>query len=198
MTTQVIAFDFDDVLVQFNRTFAAFHNQMYGTTRTYEELFSYEMHLVWECDPDTIIERVKRFYESQHHAELEPIPGVLEAVAKLQDVCVLDIVTSRPEVQRESTHSLLARHFPKSFRNVHFTNGFAAEGNALRRTKSAVCKEIGAIVLIEDALKHAAEVAAHGIPVLMPDRPWNREATPNGVIRVHDWDEVITWIEERA
>lgn len=64
-----------------------------------------------------------------------------------------------------------------------------------KRLKSEVCKEIGASVLIDDALKHAEEVASHGIPVLLPDKPWNRDYTPPGVVRVQSWNDIVSWIE---
>lgn len=195
MQQQVVAFDFDDVLMHFNVGFIAFHNRIYGTNIKYNEVFSYDMELVYGCDAEVILERVKAFYQSSDHAEVEPIPGAVEAVRCLRDRHLLDIVTSRPDTFRECTHTWIERFFPGIFRALHFTNGFGAANGVRKRLKSEICKEIGAIVLVDDALKHAEEVAKKGIPVLLPDRPWNRDYTPRGVIRVKSWDEIISWIE---
>jgi 5'(3')-deoxyribonucleotidase len=195
MMRPVIALDFDDVLMHFNAGFIEFHNRMHGTKIIYDDVRSYDMSQVYGCPTDVINGRVKAFYCSADHAQTEPIPGAVDAVKHLRKRYLLDIVTSRPEVFRDYTQSWVSTFFPDTFRALHFTNGFAATNGVQIRHKSEVCAEIGAAVLIEDALKHAEDVARKGIPVLLPDRPWNRDDTPEGVIRVTSWDEIVSWIE---
>lgn len=195
MKKQVIAVDFDDVLMHFNEGFLAFHNRIYGTTVKYEDNISYDMKIVYGCDSDVIVERVKNFYLSQDHTEVEPIHGSVEAIHCLQELYTLDIVTSRSDIFQEATHAWTQKFFPNMFRELHFTNGFASEAGAKKRKKSDVCQSIGASILIDDALIHAEEVARKGISVLLPDRPWNRTHTPKGSVRVHSWDEIVSWIK---
>ena len=193
MSRPVIAFDFDDVLMSFTRGFIAFHNRMYGTALAYEDLISYDA-TPYQCNFETFTERVHLFYRSPDHAEVAPIPGSIEAIRSLQDRYLLDVVTSRPAVVRDRTHAWTNRFFPDIFRTFHSTNGFGASHDAPKRSKSTVCKEIGASILVDDALEHAVEVAQKGIPVLLPDRPWNQGPLPTGVTRVHSWDEMLAWI----
>jgi uncharacterized HAD superfamily protein len=157
------------------------------------------MEDIYKCDSSVILERVIEFYNSHEHAAALPISGSVAVLQSLlQKGYVLDVVTSRPETVREQTHSWIQKFFPDTFRNLHFTNGFGAHTSAHKRTKSEICHEIGATVLIEDALTHATEVAAAGIPVLMPDRPWNRSETPKGVFRIKNYQEIHDWIVTRA
>lgn len=153
------------------------------------------MELVWKCDAETIIGRVKAFYESTDHAAMVPFAEACMATKQLSRSHDLMIVTSRPDSTQPHVHAIVKKHFPRTFERIHFTNGYAAAKDARIRKKSEVCKEIGAAVLIDDALIHAQEVAAAGIPVLLPDRPWNRDHTPKGVTRVHGWDEIVSWID---
>ena len=64
--------------------------------------------------------------------------------------------------------------------------------------QAEVCREIGALALIDDALKHARDVAENGIPALLPDRPWNRESTPERVHRMNSWNEIVSWVKQNV
>ncbi len=194
---KTIAVDFDDVLMDFNAGFLASHNHLYNTVLTYENLIDYDnWERVYGCDKETMLKRAKDFYHSPEHMLVSPVPGATEAIAKLSNNYSLQIVTSRPDSVREKTLAWLELHFPKLFHDFHFTNIYAGEVGTKPKSKSEVCKEIGALVLIDDALRHATEVATAGIPVLLPDRPWNRQHTPAGVTRVNTWDDIVKWTEE--
>lgn len=193
---KVIAIDFDDVLMEFNAGFLEFHNRVHGTTLTYSQLINYDnWEVVYGCDKETMTERAKYFYRSPEHQLVKPIMGAIEAIEKLSRSHSLQIVTSRPTSVREHTLEWLDRHFPELFHDFHFTNIYAGEAGTKPRSKSEVCREIDAAVLIDDAMRHAREVAAAGIPVLLPDRPWNQDPVPHGVTRVHHWSDIIDWIE---
>ncbi len=192
----ILAFDFDDVLMSFQNGFIAFHNRMYGTTIAYEDVVSYDAR-AYQCDFETFTERVHVFYQSPDYMEVVPTSGSIEALRFLQDQYLLDVVTNRPATVRDRTYAWTDQFFPNVFHTFHFTNGFGASHDVQKRLKSEICEEIGAVVLVEDALGHAADVAQKGIPVLLPDRPWNQGPLPIGVIRVHSWDEIVSWITAR-
>ena len=196
MTAPVVACDFDDVLFDFNRGFCAFHNERYGTTVAYEDIYTFDMQQVWQLSPEDILTRVHQFYHSPGSHWTPPIPGSVEALHQLRKTYSLEIVTSRSQGLQQVTQEYVDRFVPDTFKRIHVTNGFGGTEGASVRTKSEVCVEIGAVLLIEDAPKHAEEVASKGIPVLMPDRPWNRDRTPEGVTRFHSWDEAVSLIED--
>lgn len=192
---KVIAVDFDDVILPFSQGFVDYHNVNHATNVTYDDWYTWEVHEVFGCDAETIAERMSTFLLTPEHNLLEPLPGTKDALAELSRTNHLEIVTSRQDTSRNNVHEWINLHFPKTFRQVHFTNSFAAKIGQVKRAKSEVCLQIGAQLLIEDALSHAEEVAKIGIPVLLPDRPWNREHTPVGVTRVHSWSDIVDWVE---
>ena len=191
VSEEPIAIDFDDVVIRFNQGFLAYHNKMHGTNLIYEVLTTYQMEQLYKCDRDTIVGRVKDFYESDDHASTKPIRGSVRAIRQLRDHYQLHIVTSRPDMAKNATLTWIARYFPNTFHQIHFTNGFGGEEGTTQIKKSVICRQIGAATLIEDAPHHAKESSADGIRVIMPDRPWNRSETPSSIIRTHSWDEIL-------
>jgi uncharacterized HAD superfamily protein len=62
---------------------------------------------------------------------------------------------------------------------------------AKKRLKSAMCKELGIQVMIDDHMSVAKDCAEAGIRVLLFDQPWNQGELPMGAERVHSWDEIV-------
>ncbi|OGG41367.1 hypothetical protein A2837_02515 [Candidatus Kaiserbacteria bacterium RIFCSPHIGHO2_01_FULL_46_22] len=196
---KVIALDFDDVVAHFNAHFVVFHNKRYGTDLAYENLYLYDnWELMYGCDRETMALRAHEFYNSREHQEIKPVPGALEAITHLSQNYSLQIVTSRPEHIRDVTLNWINEFFPVHFEKIHFTNGFMGAAGSIIKKKSEVCREIGATVIIDDAIKHVKDVAASGLPALLFDRPWNREEIPSGIHRMHSWQEIVDWIKMNA
>ncbi len=197
---KVIAFDCDDSLVEFNRKLVEFYNRRHGTHFEWEQMTTYEIHLVYQCTEEYLTEVVWEFYHSDDHAAMEAMEGAMELMAYLatrQDV-EKHVVTSRVEELHTVTTGLLHGHFGEVFEKYHFANHYGAKPEHVQRTKAEICLEIGAVVLIDDALHHARAVAAAGITVLLPDRPWNQGEIPSGVIRMRDLHEVCIWVKENV
>lgn len=156
------------------------------------------MPQVWACSQDESNRRVHAFFGSRHFAGgIEPIPGAAPALARLRREAGVDlvVVTSRQHVIRDQTLEWLAAHFPGAFSSVHFGNHWALEGAA--RSKSEICADVGAAVLVDDNPHYALECAGAGVAVLLYDwelqYPWAK--TPEGpshplITRVKDWGEV--------
>ena len=136
-----------------------------------------------------LFRRVEHFCH-YHHDMVEPVQGAVTEVKVLSATFDLHIVTSRCESLRGITEHWLERHFAQLITDIHFTNNFGTKHPERQRSKSSVCQSIGAVALIDDALSHASEVASVGIPVVLPNRPWNRGVTPDGVVRVDYWHEI--------
>ncbi|HVX57219.1 MAG TPA: hypothetical protein VHA37_05800, partial [Candidatus Saccharimonadales bacterium] len=68
------------------------------------------------------------------------------------------------------------------------------------KPKAAVCREVGAVALIDDSLGHVQTCAEQGIDgVLFGDYPWNQaEELPAGVTRCADWAAVLEYFDGRA
>lgn len=191
MTKPIIAVDFDDVVADFNRPFATFHNQHFNTAITYEDITQFNLCAVYQIDHDTFVERAMRFCH-EHHDTIPVIGGTAETLRQLQDHFELHIVTSRSRSLKAITEQWLERHLPGLFSDAHFVNQHSHQNEP----KSIRCREIDAQLLIDDAWHHVADAAAADLPAILFDRPWNQTPVPAGVVRTHDWEAVVKWSAE--
>lgn len=157
----------------------------------------YDFATVWECSPDESSHIVHEFFKSRHflegipvipgvgidwwsrrkqkhtlalyqpHAPRAPTTGAQTSLQALSDTYDLVVVTSRQHVIREPTLQWLETHFPGTFVDVHFGNHYALSGPSM--SKSEICKQVGAQVLIDDNPRYAMECAQAGIQVLLFD-----------------------------
>ncbi|KAG6520185.1 hypothetical protein ZIOFF_017223 [Zingiber officinale] len=102
---------------------------------------------------------------------------------------------SRQNVIRDQTVEWIEKYFPGLFREIHFGNHFSLHGAS--RSKSDICRCLGAQVLIDDNPRYALECAEIGMKVLLFDYqssyPWSRTGSATAhpmVTEVHDWREV--------
>lgn len=196
MYKKTIAVDIDDVTVDFVPTFLAYHNHTHKTRVKLDDVCSFHLHKVLNIDTVTLEQRVLEFVRSPWHGMIPPMPGAVDSLAHLSTQYELHNVTSRVETYSDETHILLQTLFPPTtFKRAHFTNGFGEHHGLTKQSKGEVCRKIRAPVLIEDALTHAQHAVDCGVTVLLFDRPWNRDCTPGGMIRVHTWKQIVTWIE---
>ncbi len=191
MPKPVLAVDFDDVVAGFNQAFARWHNEYYGTSVEYDDIYSYDMALTYSTDKETILHRVFEFSHHHHH-RVEPLYDAIESLRVLKRKYSLVIVTSRCESIAQVTRDWKQRHAAILFDGAHYANGFTILHPERKRLKSEICVTLGAIAHIDDAVSHANEVVTGaGIPVFLPTRPWNKGAElVSGVIRVDGWVEI--------
>ncbi|KAI9357639.1 HAD-like domain-containing protein [Zopfochytrium polystomum] len=206
----VIAVDMDEVLCGTHEALVNFHNERFATKLTLKDFNSYAYHEVWGGTTSEAVEKVRLFYDSDHFENrMQPVPGAVEALTKLKSHYSLIVVTSRQEFVHEATHSFINTHFPNIFDEIHFANHHLTPEESKRlkaRKKSEVCKEIGAAVLIDDALVHAKDCGSAGIRVFLFDHEgaymWNKlpegEILPENVTRVHSWEDVVAALVPKA
>jgi hypothetical protein len=90
----------------------------------------------------------------------------------------LHIVTARLTRLEEVTKKWIDTYFPNIFHEMHFGNHFSTSGKS--RSKSQMCREIGAKLLIDDSLVYAQQCIKEGIKVILfGDYPWNRVIDAN-------------------
>jgi uncharacterized HAD superfamily protein len=189
-----VAVDFDDVIFDFNGHFAPWHNKHFGTNVSYESITSFTLSDVYGSTDAVMLERVRQFTH-ENHAIVQPIAGARVALGRLKEKYKLCVVTSRSETLKDVMHDWSRDNVHHAVHAYHFTNGFGGLDHHVKRTKSSICKEIDAVVHIEDAPMHAYEVSQSGVHVLLPDRPWNRNmAMPKNITRVYSWDEIEHWL----
>jgi len=191
MMKPVLAVDFDDVVNNFNHAFLLYNQFTHGARQQYEDLRTYDYCIDYGIYEEEAHERIWHFCHRLHH-QVRPIEGVVTALRRLNDFYEIHMVTGRCESIAAVTHGWLKDNAPQVFFETHFTNSFATKHPERRRSKVEVCREIGAVALVDDALHHVGEVAEQlQIPVFMPTRPWNKHTTPVGVTRISDFDEAL-------
>jgi hypothetical protein len=173
MKKPVLGVDADDVVWKFNEAYVAYHNHLHGTHFKYEDIYTFDMVKMYGLPLEIILHNIHTLITEEHHS-IVPFPGAIAAFTQLATVYDLQIITSRHELIRDITVAAFDKHAPKLFSAFHFTNSYSQAGVSAKRTKLAVCREIGAVALVEDAPINIFEVARGGIPVYMLKHRWNQ------------------------
>lgn len=184
----VIAVDYDDVIVPTSHLIIDHYNQTYGTQLTLRDMYT-DIPEHWGVTDDrTAIDRVEAYIKTDEYLQAPPFKSAIQSITRLAKRYELHIVTGRNTIVRRATEAVLEQYFPGIFASVQFTDMYSDKP----RSKAEVCLEIGASLLIDDHLRHAEEVAAKGIDVLLfGSYPWNEATTlAEHITRVQDWDEV--------
>jgi predicted amidohydrolase len=178
----VIAVDIDEVLADFIPALALFHNDTWGSSFSAQHFDSYEFHDVWGGTREECNVKMTSFFESVHFREkIYPVPLAKECLQQLkEDTGVeLHIVTSRQHAIADATREWIAKHYEGIFEELHFGNHYSSVGK--KRSKPEMCKEIGALAIIDDSQTYAGQCAQEGIPcVLFGDYAWNKHDTGAG------------------
>jgi len=193
----IIAFDFDDTLVDTFTRMLEFFNERYCEKFQREQFTSWRFNDIWKITRKQWLERWCLFDQSESSRNLVPMVGVHDRLVILAKHHQLHIVTSRPIEMAAQTKEIINRLFPGVFLDIHFCS--RGEGAYHFRSKSQVCHVLGATILFEDRPDHAAECAEAGIKIGLIQQPWNRQEKFESplVMRVASWqDEVVEIIFE--
>uniref|UniRef100_A0A7I4FQW4 Uncharacterized protein n=1 Tax=Physcomitrium patens TaxID=3218 RepID=A0A7I4FQW4_PHYPA len=133
-----VGVDVDEVLGNFLASLNKFVAEEYLLQHNVSEYYVYDFMKIWRCSQTEANDRVHAFFESEHfNSGILPIPGAFEALQQLSLNCHLVVVTSRQHVIRQPTMDWINQHYGGIFKEVHFGNHFALEGEA--RSKSEIC-----------------------------------------------------------
>jgi uncharacterized HAD superfamily protein len=180
-----VGLDFDDVLFDFNAGLMEFHNAVYGTSYTLQDVTQWDFKELWQCHPDEALRRMREFVTSPYHRLTQPITGAVEFVKLLRTYFDTPVITARDKKLLVQTREVADKYFPNCLDEIHFLHD--NDINVLG-TKGEVCKRLGVSIMVEDSLGNAETLSHSGIPTLLFDRPWNQtEFLPPGVIRVYGW-----------
>ncbi|KAG6517731.1 uncharacterized protein LOC122054725 [Zingiber officinale] len=191
-----VAVDVDEVLGSFLSALNQFIADHYSSNHSVSEYHVYDFCKIWKCSQAEANIRVHEFFKTPYFKlGIHPIPGARSALTNLSSFCNLLVVTSRQNVIRDHTVEWIEKYFPGLFREIHFGNHFSLHGAS--RSKSDICRCLGAQVLIDDNPKYALECAEIGMKALLFDYqssyPWSRTGSATAhpmVTEVHDWREV--------
>ncbi|KAJ6519406.1 hypothetical protein C8R45DRAFT_951372 [Mycena sanguinolenta] len=187
----VIAVDLDDVLSQTNLKVAQWHNEKYGTQMDLSTFYYYYYwkNPFWGTTQETF-DKVAEFYRTDSIFHAIPVPGAREGVQALKDMGYkLVIVTARTAEVADASWDWVEKYFPGMFTNLVFTGQFK-DAHKLHHnevltnlTKSGVCADLKAQVLIDDSAENAIQCATASPPtrvLLFGDYQWNKRISRSG------------------
>ena len=188
-----LAVDVDDVIYPLVPILVKYYRQYHDadSVLTPAHFFSYNFCEVWGGSVERAIDIVRGFFGSEMALSAQPIYGVLEALAILQEYYKLVIVTARQREFTDMTTAWLDCHFPRVFAGYYFGNHYALEGNPL--AKSELCRQAGARIIIDDQPRHVLDCQNAGITsILFGQYPWqDANHIPEGILRAADWPAVL-------
>lgn len=192
----LIAVDCDDVLVNLNDGIREFVNEVYGMSHTSDDYrvsgpYRGYWDKIWGMPDGERSGRLEEFIDSGRMGHLEPVPGVLETLARLNQGYDLALVTARSDKEVDITKQWLDTYAPRLFSHVTFMHLW--DEPTAKATKAKICQQLGAKFLIDDNYSHCELAAGVGVETLLfGDYGWNRdgvELAPN-ITRVFDWPAV--------
>jgi hypothetical protein len=146
-------------------------------------------------------------------AGLPIVAGAKEVLHKYAHAIDFHIVTSRQHFLEDATRAWIDRHYPGLFSSILFGNHYASSG--VKRSKPDMCKQLGALLLIDDSLRYATQCSEAGIrTALFGMHAWNTvssssssssscssgnggaAALPENVIRVESWAGVEPLLQD--
>jgi uncharacterized HAD superfamily protein len=190
-----IAVDVDEVFFPFVEHFVEHSYQQYGSEKP-KVYFSYEVEKVYGIPFEEAVQRVHDFI-GMDHDHILPIEESIEAIEELHDRYDFTAVTARDARFQVKTKDWLHKNLREGVIEDVICIGWAIGDKPLRKVD--VCRQIGAVLLIDDSLKHVSECAEEGIEgILFGDYPWNQaDQLPSGVTRCKDWPAVREYLNER-
>ncbi len=190
----IVGVDNDDVLVDFIQSLVSYSNKYFGTSLNYEDMYTFNLGILWGCSQEESVKRVFEFYNSSEFIYLPPVEGSLEALKKLNNYFILRIVSSRPASLLFKTKQSLDSLFPNLFERIHLTDSYGS--NKPKKSKLEICREEGITVLIDDNIDNLNNSFEFNVKPILFRRPWNRHLKDNdlkkeGISVVQNWDQIV-------
>ena len=182
-----IALDLDDVVLDFVAGILETVNRDFGSDLTPDDINDWRFGQFI----DEIIGKPWFEWLEEHSwlwaQKFKPVKGAIGGIEKLRRAGhYVEIVTTKPVWAEDATWEWLARYKPR----VHRLTLVPMEGKEKHELTDAD-------LLIDDKFENCEAWAADMRPALLYNRPHNLNYrnVPTGVVRVSDWNEILTVIE---
>lgn len=196
----ILAVDLDEVLGQFVDSVCKWHNRLYKTSMHPSSFRSYHFSAAVPefGDQDTTARKIEEFLEgpasdtnvpgpSAEFLSILPVPGSRAALEALSAEFELHVVTARSDRIAPATRTWLSEHFGSLFTSVTFTNAYKNGVETKQITKGTVCRDMGAVCLIDDNVGYSLEASEHiPLALLFGAYSWNTRAAGSG-----EWEHAL-------
>ena len=177
MSKPILLFDLDGICCNLMTKWLLHYNRDYDDTLTEQDITAWEWHTFVkpECG--------KKIYHYLNRpgffADLDPVPGAVESLSRLQHICELVVVTASPKEAAGDKMRWVQRHLP-----------FVPKGNIVVTYRKDLVR---GDFMFDDAPKNLRH---HPAIRIMLDYPFNRDF--DDCYRVHSWNEAEALIREKA
>lgn len=182
----VIVVDCDDVLIHTTKYLVDTYNDQYGTQVPLAHAYD-SGYDAWAAEKPVVLQRFVEMQMAPAHAEILPRADAIEAVKTLAQQHELHLVTARLADVDHVTRAMVDEYFPECFASINHVG--------VDYSKGAVCKDLGADVIIDDNFKHVVAGREHGVglPIWFGQYPWQREHDVQEIngVRCSEWGEVV-------
>jgi len=172
MEKPVIAFDFDDTLLYTTRGFIDWYNSTYKTFLRYEDVVA-DMGTFLGITREAELTLWALFFSTDAFNVLKPTPHAVDVLHALHTNYDLVLITNREIEFKESLFVWVNTFIPNIFSRIIFARDFP-EG---KRPKGELCKEIGALCLVDDEPWNLVSAKESGVLPIIFDAPWNQGET---------------------
>jgi len=188
-----IAFDNDDVAVDFTGMLIMFHNARYKTNLSRNDFYTTAYEKVLKVPVGEMLRRMDEFYESEYFKMITPEPYSLESFILLKKMGHdLFLVTGRKHSLVDITKRDSQRFFPNIFSSIHHANTYGAIGP--KKSKSEICRELEIETIVDDDPLHIKDCASAGMKVFIYNKPWNQENFKGDCVRIFGLKDLIDMV----
>jgi hypothetical protein len=151
----------------------------------------------WQCDRTSCVpiigaaayeEMSDYVYERASTLETSEVPAASAALLRLSARAEIHVVTARPPRRME-----FAREWFRQKGILHLIKEFHSSKDT---SKEAICRKIGASVLIDDDLRHLEAVRLPGLRLILLQDGCNDATCSTGEVMIYrSWPEVVDALE---
>jgi phosphoglycolate phosphatase-like HAD superfamily hydrolase len=161
--------DIDGVLFDTPIDAVAIFNAGHGTRYAVTDIFDYDAR---HDKTKFAIDGVDYFHKHQHDTSAyHVVPGAKDALQRLhREMKVIALTSRNYDAFHDSTVAVIREHFAGLVGQVYFTT---APGQDNDREKGEIIKELGADILVDDAVRFCESAARHGVFAILLSQPYN-------------------------
>ena len=191
---RTIYVDMDDVICETCRGFLKLLQSEFNRYVAYEDVKEFDLSQTFNMSFDEIEEFMERAHHPDILSALIPLPGALETIKNWGDNGYkIDIMTGRPPSTRAYTEEWLERH-EVGYNSLNFVDKYGRREFDPSFCEALTLADLAAVrfcLAVEDSAATAEYLAEHEVaPVVLIDRPWNRNGVGAGIRRMTCWQEL--------
>ena len=182
--TIIVLVDVDDVITQSVKRWLELYNNDFDDNLNIEDINIWDIaSFAKKCDKKTFFDYIANpnFYD-----KVEPIDGSWYGVTRLREMGYRVVFATSPTIGHEG------RKFQYLCDYGYLDNTHVGKMDYIEATDKSL---IQCDYMVDDSPNNILNT--DGMPIIF-DRPWNRHLkTEDGFIRANDWDDVVSWIQEK-